>query len=132
MKRLFGCTVLYAVADRTWSEGKPDQSSLWDSKIELGEKFFNEIINHPVPLNMNTLTALKKSTAPSRSALRFTWRLLYSQFGAHPSKASDNNTVQAGELKKIKIAWPGLNYTTAPGVLILLPSTPAIAAQLTS
>ena len=68
------------MADRTvfwWSEGKPDQSSLWDSKIELGEKFFNEIINHPVPLNMNTLTALKRSalgldlsTAPSRSALR--------------------------------------------------------------
>ena len=31
------------------------------------------------------------------------------------------------ELKKIKLAWPGLNYTTAPGVLILHPSTPAIA-----
>ena len=31
------------------------------------------------------------------------------------------------ELKKIKISWPGLNYTTAPGVLILHPSTPAIA-----
>ena len=40
------------------------------------------------------------------------------------------------ELKKIKIAWPGLNYSTAPGVLILHPSTPAIAplnqGQLTS
>ena len=40
------------------------------------------------------------------------------------------------ELKKIKIAWPELNYTTAKGVLILHPSTPAIAplnqGQLTS
>ena len=40
------------------------------------------------------------------------------------------------ELKKIKIAWPGLNYTTAPGLLILHPSIPAITpieqAQLTS
>ena len=171
MKRLFGCTVsmIYEnergearvsslVADRTvfwWSEGKPNQSSLWDSKIELGEKFFNEIINHPVPLNMNTLTALKRSalgldlylwlvyrTFPLRAPLRLTWRLLYSQFGAHPSKASDNNTVQAfrykvlRELKKIKMAWPGLNYTTAPGVLILHPSIPAIPpveqAQLAS
>ena len=171
MKRLFGCTVsmIYEnergearvsslVADRTvfwWSEGKPDQSSLWDSKIELGEKFFNEIINHPVPLNMNTLKALKRSalgldlylwlvyrTFPLRAPKRLTWRLLYSQFGAHPAKASDNNTVQAfrykvlRELKKIKMAWPELNYTTAPGVLILLPSTPAIAplnqGQLTS
>ena len=28
------------------------------------------------------------------------------------------------ELKKIKLAWPELNYATAPGVLILHPSTP--------
>ena len=171
MKRLFGCTVsmIYenergearvssVVADRTvfwWSEGKPDQSSLWDSKIELGEKFFNEIINHPVPLNLNTLTALKRSalgldlylwlvyrTFTLRAPLRLPWRLLYGQFGAHPSKASDKRTVDAfrtkvlRELKKIKIAWPELNYATAKGVLILHPSTPAIApvgqAQLTS
>ena len=30
------------------------------------------------------------------------------------------------ELKKIKLAWPDLNYTTEPGVLILLPSLPPI------
>ena len=31
-----------------------------DSKIELSEKFFNEIISHPVPIDMNTLAALKR------------------------------------------------------------------------
>ena len=170
MKRLFGCTVslIYqdergetavnsVVARRTefwWNESKPDEPSLWQSKIELGEDLFNEIIQHPVPLNMNTLTALKRSplgldlylwvvyrTFPLRAPLRLTWRLLYSQFGAHPDKASDKNTVNAfrrkvlRELKKIKMAWPELNYRTAKGMLILLPSTPAIApvgqAQLT-
>ena len=76
MKRLFGCTVslIYqdergetavnsVVARRTefwWNERKPDELSLWESKIELGEDLFNEIISHPVPLNMNTLTALKQ------------------------------------------------------------------------
>ena len=50
-----------------------------------------------------------------------------------PARASDKRTVQnfrcevLRELKKIKLAWPGLNYATAPGVLILLPSAPAIA-----
>ena len=29
-------------------------------------------------------------------------------------------------LKKIKLAWPGLNYATAKGVLILSPSKPAV------
>ena len=162
MNRLFGCTVqlIYEdanskrfisslIADRGefwWNERKPDEPVLWDSKIELGEKFFNEIIRHPVPLDMNTLTALKRSTLgldlylwlvyrtfPLRAPLRLTWRQVYSQFGAHPANASDKQTVQnfrrevLRELKKIKLAWPKLNYATAPGVLILHPSTPAIA-----
>ena len=57
-------TVNSLIARRTefwWNERKrPDERVLWDSKIELGEDFFNEIIQHPVPLDMNTLTALKR------------------------------------------------------------------------
>ena len=171
MKRLFGCTVTMVyeepggfarvsslVADKHefwWNERKPDESSLWESKIYLGEQFFNEIIRHPVPLDMNTLTALKRSPLgldlylwltyrmfTLKHPLRLTWRQVYRQFGAHPAKASDNNTVQAfrykvlRELKKIKLAWPDLSYATGKGVLILLPSKPAITpveqAQLTS
>ena len=77
-----------------------------------------------------------------RAPQRLTWRQGYRQFGAHPDKASDKRTVDAfrtkclRELKKIKLAWTGLNYSTAPGLLILHPSTPAIApldqGQLTS
>ena len=53
------------IADRGefwWNERKPDERVLWESKIHLSEPFFNEIIQHPVPLDMNTLTALKRST----------------------------------------------------------------------
>ena len=53
------------VADRTefwWSTKRPDDRTLWESKIELGEKFFEEIIRHPVPLDMNILKAMKRST----------------------------------------------------------------------
>ena len=142
-------SVSSSVADRTefwWNERKPDQSSLWDSKIELGEKFFHEIIQHPVPLDLNTLTALKRCslgldlylwltyrTFALTRPLRLAWRQLYQQFDADPSKAGSHDTVQyfrrkvLRELKKIKLAWPELNYSTARGVLILLPSTPAIA-----
>ena len=146
------------VADRTefwWNERKPDERVLWESKIHLSEPFFNEIIRHPVPLDLNTLTALKRCalgldlylwltyrTFALRAPLRLTWPHLYRQFDADPAKANTNDTVQnfrrkvLRELKKIKLAWTGLNYATAPGVLILLPSTPAIAplnqGQLTS
>ena len=119
---------------------------LWDSKIRLGEDFFNEIISHPVPLDMNTLTALKRSplgldlylwltyrTFTLRAPQRLSWANLYRQFGMTPDKASDNLTVQnfrkdcLRELKKINLAWPDLNYSTALGVLILLPSVPHIS-----
>ena len=147
-----------AIADRGefwWDPKRPNERVLWDSKIRIGEDFFNEIINRPVPLDMNTLTALKRSplgldlylwavyrTFSLARPMRLSWPTLYRQFGVDPAKANNNLTVQnfrrdcLRELKKIKLAWPGLNYTTAPGVLILHPSTPPIAplnqAQLTS
>ena len=160
MKRLFGCSVslIYKdehreatattlIADLTdfwWSRslGAGD----WKSKIRLGEAFFNEILRHPVPLDMNTLTALKRSTLgldlylwltyrtfTLRAPLRLSWRQVYRQFGVDPARASDHRTVQdfrrkvLRELKKIQIAWPELNYATVRGFLILRPSTPVIA-----
>ena len=156
MKRLFNCSVQlnYTAAGREtsatalvaeltdfwWNPKRPDQTGLWESKVRLSEAFFNEIVSHPVPLDLTTLKALKRSplgldlylwltyrmfalTTPQR----LSWKQMYRQFGPHPDKASDNVSVQdfrrkaLRELKKIKLAWPELNYTTAPGVLILIP-----------
>ena len=83
---------------------------------------------------MNTLKALKRCslgldlylwltyrTFPLHDPLPLTWRHLYSQFGTDPDKASDKQTVKVFRrqalraLKKIKLSWPGLNYSTAPG-----------------
>ena len=136
------------VADRAefwWDPKRPDEPSLWDSKIELGEKFFQEIIRHPVPLDMNILKALKRSalgldlymwltyrTFRLKVPVRLHWRDLYRQFGVNPVQARDKRTVDnfrtdcLRELKKIEEAWPGLNYELARGVLVIAPSPPAI------
>ena len=162
MNRLFNCSVsmIYkddnrratanaVIADLTdfwWNPKHPDQAGLWESKVRLSESFFHEITSHPVPLDLTTLKALKRSplgldlylwlvyrTFPLRAPLRITWRQVYRQFGAHPDKASDKRTVDnfrtkcLRELKKIKLAWPGLNYTAPPGLLILYPSVPHIS-----
>ena len=161
MKRLFNAHIQLAYEDKQvsasvnspiasqtgfwWNERRPRMRRLWDSQIELGEKFFHEIIRHPVPLDLNILKALKRSslgidfylwltyrTFTLNRPLRLSWASLYGQFGVNPAQAGENRTVQAfradclRELKKIKMAWPGLNYTTAKGVLILSPSKPAI------
>ena len=162
MRRLFGCSVQLTYKDANverfvnspiaesgeywWNPQRPDQPSLWDSKIELSEKFFNEIIRHPVPIDMNILTALKRCslgldlylwltyrTFTLRAPMRLSWQQVYRQFGPGPNNVATHDAVQnfrrriLRELNKIKLSWDGLNYSTAPGILILHPSTPAIA-----
>ena len=161
MKRLFKASVSLTyedeyheqfitspIADRGefwWNPKRPDDRTLWESKIELGEKFFEEVIRHPVPLDMNTLKTLKRSslgldlylwltyrTFGLKSQMRLSWPMLYRQFGANPTKADDANIVNRfrteclRELKKIKTAWRTLNCTTAQGVLVVGPSNPRI------
>ena len=161
MKRLFNAHIQLAyedkqvsasvnspVASRTgfwWNERKASERLGWESKIEVGEKFFHEIIRHPVPLDLNILKALKRSslgidfylwltyrTFTLKRPLRLSWPRLYRQFGVDPVKAVDNRTVDnfrtdcLRELKKIQMAWPELKYATVKGALVLLPSKPAV------
>ena len=148
-------TVNSLIARRTelwWNPRRPDDRTLWDNKIELSQDFFNEIISHPVPLDMNILRALKRSplgldlyvwlnyrTFNLDAPLQLSWPMLYRQFGVEPRRADDNVTVQhfrtdcQRELKKIKTAWPGLEYRIElghrhekTGALVLLPSASAI------
>ena len=157
MERLFRCSIslIYRdtkgsssvssqIADVTefwWNDRKPE-GVLWQSNIELGEKFFNEVVRHAVPLDMNILKALTRSsmgldlyqwlnyrTFGLQQSVRLTWPQLYRQFGVDPTAATDKNTVNnfrkdcLRELKKIKVAWRGLDYATPKGALVLLPTT---------
>ena len=81
------------------SRGSPIHSlTSTDREIELGEDFFNEIIRCPIPIDLNTLRAMKRSplgldlylwltyrTFGLKRPLRLTWPLLYRQFGVDPS-----------------------------------------------
>ena len=162
MDRLFNATVQLTykrngrsasvgslVADRTdfwWNPRRPDEPVFWESTVELGEKFFNEIIACPVPLDMNVLKAMKRSSLgldlylwltyrlfTLDRPLRLTWKQLYRQFGANPA-ATDKVTVLAfrrkilRELGKLKTAWPNLNYHVPRGCLELRPTLSRIQA----
>ncbi len=161
MKRLFGTSIQLIYEDQQkssivtspvasraefwWDPKRPDEPVLWDSKIKLGGEFFQEIIRYPLPLDMNILRALKRSslgldlymwltyrTFALMKPVKLRWRDLYRQFGVNPAQARDKRTVDnfrtdcLRELKKIEVAWPGLNYGLARGALIVAPSPPAI------
>ena len=158
MNRLFGCsiTLIYQdaigssrvssyVADQHdfwWSHVKPVDRGQWQSHIVLGERFFDEIIRNPLPLDMHILKALSRSslgldlyqwlnyrTFGLDHPLRLSWKQIYTQFGANPAHAGDHEIVNSfrkqalRELIKIKVAWPGLDYATPRGTLELLPTT---------
>ena len=136
------------VADRAefwWDVKRPAAPVLWDSTIRLGEEFFNEIVAHPVPIDLHILKAVKRSalgldlylwltyrTFALKSPLQLSWRQLYRQFGSNPAKATEKYTVRdfradsLRELKKINRAWPDLNYHTVTGGLVVSPSPPRI------
>ena len=148
VKDTFGSTVARKT-HLVWNPKKPNEPVFWQSTVELGHEFFQDILRHPFPLDMNMLRMLRRSplgldlytwltyrTFSLNRPLPLSWKKLYRQFGVDPARANDNRTVQAfrtdclRELVKIKAAWPGLNYKTAKGVLVLAPSTPAIAPAL--
>ena len=113
--------------------------TMWNSKIELSEKFFNEIIRHPVPIDMNTLTALKRC---SLGLDLYLW-LVYRTFPLSRTSAAAHLevscTISSGlrplqsnavthddcpklpspsilrELKKIKLAWKELKLLHGSG-----------------
>ena len=124
-----------------WDPKRPNESSLWESTVRVGAELFQEIINHPVPIEMSTLKALSRSPLgldlylwltyrvfTLEKSVRLPWKLLYQQFGAEPAKAEDRFVVMnfrkkcLRELVKIKVAWPELNYSIDKGVLVLSPS----------
>ena len=96
--------LLHTAAERasglTTKPNPKPESKPRESKIELGEDFFTEIIRCPIPIDLNTLRAMKRSplgldlylwltyrTFGLKRPLRLTWPLLYRQFGIDPSRA---------------------------------------------
>ena len=79
MKRLFATAISCSYADEDlgydglrsfliadkidlwWNPRRPDDQTLWESTVLLGEQFYKEIVDHPVPLDMRALTVLKQS-----------------------------------------------------------------------
>jgi hypothetical protein len=130
-----------------WSSRQPDQGTLWGSWIELGEKFYNAIITHPIPLDMRALNSLKRSPlaldlyawatytafiASKNGASRFVaWRWLHEQFGAEYHDMKEFGRKARHALLKVEQVYPGLQLLRPfprGGVEILPSSRPAIAA----
>lgn len=96
----------------------PNQKDLWDSTVVLSDDFYLEIINHPVPLDMEILSALKQSplaldiyswltyrTSYQKGRSKpIPWQSLQAQFGAdYPKTAQGRANFKLEFKKKLKV-----------------------------
>ena len=143
-------TVTAPIADSThlwWQPKDFSKSESWRSTVQLGHRFFNEIVLHPVPIDLNILRAMKRSSLGVDVYLWLTYRLnclhkpidiawpqLYRQFGARPEADTTVNVdtfrkLMVRELGKLRGSWPGLRYQLKHGYLQLQPSVRRISRK---
>lgn len=126
-----------------WDIKNPDQTALWGSWIELGEKFFRAITAAPVPVDIRALKAIKRSPLAldlyawlSHEAYRahksgrgrfVAWPLLMQQLGAEYRDPKDFGKKARAALKKVQLVYPALKLGgLRAGIQIEPESFPAI------
>jgi len=135
--------VIADLASLWWEPKDPTQQSLFESTVRLSETFYNEIINNPVPVDMRTLLALKKSPLALDIYAWLTYRMSYlkkptsipwvalqAQFGSgYPMTAQGKRNFKKhflGQLKKVQLFYHRAKASDGTNGLLLKPSRPHI------
>lgn len=150
MKRLFSATVSFhyqnqvaeisggfKVASQTilfWDHKSPNQTALWESTVTLSEEFYKEITQHPVPVNMMALSALKSSSLALdiycwltyrmsylKHNIEIPWELLALQFGSDYAELRDFKKNFLWQLRKV-LAIYDAKVSNGDNGLLLMPS----------
>ena len=118
-----------------WDPKDPNQATLWQSTVTLGQDFFEEIIQHPVPIDTETLKALRRSPLAIDLYVWLThrysyldkqviipWAALHGQFGAdyHLVRQFKSKVIPA--LAKVQSVYPEARFDVGSTGLRLVPS----------
>ena len=77
----------FTIADSSyvfWNRKAPDHQSLWESTVTISEKFYNEIIGNPVPIDLRIFHALSKSPLAMDIYVWLTYRIFLLQRSRQP------------------------------------------------
>jgi Plasmid encoded RepA protein len=120
-----------------WDPKQPEQQTLWESTITLGERFFQELVDHPVPLDLRALRALRQSPLALDIYAWLTYRMhalpkpvvipwvaLETQFGADYGATRDFRRKFLRRLKDVLAVYSRAKVTEIPGQGIRLSPSP--------
>jgi hypothetical protein len=123
--------------DLWWDPKRPDQIAMWKSSITLNERFFREVVERPVPVNMVALKVLARERSPMAldiynwltyrmSYLRkdqlVPWEQLQLQFGGDYKLTRQFKAKFLERLKLVKTVYRDVKVSADPEGLILSPS----------
>lgn len=123
-----------------WSPRDPDQLGLFNSTVRLSDRFFQEIVEHGVPLDMRALKALKQSpfeldlyswltyrffTLSKRTLVP--WHALKDQFGSEITGMPQFRFKLRKALDSVLVVFPDAKLDPDnPEGLVLLPSNTSV------
>ena len=135
----------YRVADHSilwWDAKSPEQTSLWKSTVTLSEPFYREIVDHPIPVDMRALKALKQSPLALDIYTWLTYRMSYldksttipwqglaMQFGSNYADIKNFKAHFNKELKKVLAIYPEADAMPTDRGLALKPSLTHVKAK---
>jgi len=123
-----------------WDERAPDQQSLFPNFVRLDEEVHREILEHPVPVDLRAIHALKQSSLALdiytwlnhrlsylNNPVRIPWKSIEQHIGSEYNDPREFRRWAKDALTKIKGIWPELRYELDRGALVLQPSRPHVA-----
>lgn len=138
--RLTGARLNVASAyDLWWTNREPDRPSLLPSTVRLSGEFFREVTEHPVPLNLDALRALRGSAlrldiyawltyrmSYLRRRTEVPWESLRGQFGSQLADTKQGRSQFRRDfeknLREVVLVYRAANVEASPSGLVLLPS----------
>jgi len=132
----------FSIADETclwWDPQAPEQAGLWQSTVTLSEKFFKEILEAPVPIDLRALKALRQSPMAIdlycwltyrnfslRAPTTVPWEALKLQFGSGAAEDKKfRETVRRALLQVLEV-YPAANVNPTRAGLYLEPSKTSV------
>lgn len=135
----------YRLADKSllwWDTQAPEQAALWRSSVTLTEQFYREIIEHPIPVDMRAIKALKRSpmaldiycwltyrSSYAKQSTTIPWAALAMQFGSDYGRTRDFRAAFLVELRKVAVVYAGAKVEPTDAGLILKPGAPHISKR---
>lgn len=165
MRRLFCSTVSWTVdspqnntfatggirpietATLWWDPKAPDQPSLWKSRIGLNQRFYDELVSKPVPVDMRILRVLAQERSPLaidiytwlsyrlfylRGDTTIPWEALAMQFGGDYARLRDFKKFFIKRLAVVLKLYPEARVESLDAGLKLSPSWPSIPPKPSS